>query len=345
MRKHAAAVAIAIALFVVSPHGEQTPPAGRGRGVPAAPGAPAAPLISAPAARQLAGTWTLVSVERPGNGGRLTSMPFPRGLLVLDSAGHIFEGVQHQRPQGSPPLGDRQQVLATFSGFWGRYTVQAGGESMTITPRGAVHPNIESAEFSRTFTLGSDPATLSPTSHPARLVMNAAASEPSPGTRWTWERVPPVENLSPSYRKVAGFWEHVIEKRMNLTTGASDDTTRAPSVIVYTPSGYVGVHFPPRNRSKLSSDQPTEEEARAALNGYLGYFGALTVYPGQVFHHPLANVGLIANGNTIKRFYELSSDNATATIIFPATTNGQGQQTTTSVTLKRLSGIDELMPR
>jgi hypothetical protein len=331
-----------IALFIVGPRGAQTPPTGRGQGAAAAP---AAPLISAPTPRQLAGTWTLVSIERPGTAGRLTSMPFPRGLLVLDSAGYIFEGVQHGRPQGAPALGDRQQVFATFSGFWGKYRVETGGQSLTIMPRGAVHPNLESAEFARTFTLGSDPARLSPTAHPARLVMTAGGNEFASGTRWTWERVPPVENLSPSFRQVAGFWEHVIEKRINLTTGASDDTTRAPSVIVYTPSGYVGVHFPPRNRGKLANEQPTEEEARAALNGYLGYFGALTVYPGQVFHHPLANIGLIANGNTIKRFYELSSDNATATITFPATANGQGQQTTTSVTLKRLSGIDELMPR
>jgi hypothetical protein len=153
--------------------------------------------------------------------------------------------------------------------------------------------------------------------------------------------VPPVENLSPAYRQVAGFWEHVVEKRITLTTGAADETTRAPSVIVYTPSGYVGVHFPPRNRARLASDQPSEEEARAALAGYIGYFGALTVYPGQIFHHPLANIGLIANGNTIKRFFEVSGD--TVIVTFPATTGGQGQQTTTSVTLKRLSGVDAMM--
>ena len=328
MRRHPAAAAVIVLLFVVCSLGAQTPPA------------------PAPGARQLAGTWTLVSIERPAaNGGRMTSMPFPRGLLVLDSAGYIFEGVQHGRPQGAPALGDRQTTFATFSGFWGTFRVDAGGQSVTINTRGAVHPNLQTAQFARTFTIGSDPANLSPTSHPARLVMTAGANEPFAGTRWTWERVPPVENLSPSYRQVVGFWEHTIEKRINLATGASDDTTRAPSVIVYTPSGYVGVHFPPNNRSKLAGDQPTEDEARAALAGYIGYFGALTVYPGQVFHHPLANIGLIANGNTIKRFYEVSSDNTTATITFPATGNAQGQQTTTSVTLKRLSGVDQMLPR
>jgi hypothetical protein len=299
-----------------------------------------------PLMRQLAGTWTLVSIERPGAGERLTSLPFPRGLLVLDSVGHIFEGVQHGRPQGAPVLGERQLAFATFSGFWGTYTVDgaanAPGQSMTIRTRGAVHPNLQTSEFARVFTMTADPPRLSPTSHPAKLTMTAGTGEPYAGTRWTWERVPPVENLSPAFREISGFWEHVIEKRVNLTTGTSAETTRAPSVIVYTPSGYVGVHFPPRNRSKLASDAPTEAEARAALDGYIGYFGALTVYPGQVFHHPLANIGLIANGNTIKRFYEASGDALTVT--FPATGTGQ-QQNTTVVTLKRLSGIEQMMPR
>lgn len=298
---------------------------------------------SRPTLQQLAGTWTLVTIERPGDGGRLTSMPFPRGLLVLDSAGHVFEGVQHGRPQGAPALGERQTVFATFSSFWGGYRLEPDGKTLTMASRGAVHPNLQSAEFTRTFTIGADPQALSPTSHPAKLTMTAGAGEPFAGTRWTWERVPPVENLSPAYRQVVGFWEHVVEKRINLTTGASDDTTRAPSVIVYTPSGYVGVNFPPRTRARLSSDQPSEEEARAALSGFIAYFGALTVYPNQVFHHPLANIGLIANGNTIKRFYELSGNIATVT--FPATATNQGQQTTTAVTLKRLSGIDEMLPR
>jgi hypothetical protein len=296
----------------------------------------------APAGPRLAGTWTLVSVERPGEGGRLTALPSPRGLLVLDSVGHIFEGVQHGRPQGSPPLAERQQAFATFSGLWGRYRVGADGTSIVITARGAVNPRVQSTDVTRSFTVAADPPALSPTSPPARLTMTAVSGDPVTGTRWTWERVPPVENLSPSYRQVAGFWEHVVEARVNLTTGTKQESTRAPSVIVYTPSGYVGVHFPPRERKPLASDQPTEEEARAALAGYVGYFGALTVYPGQVFHHPLAMVGLTAGGNTLKRFYEASGD--TATITFPANTNAQGQRTTTVVTMKRLSGIGEMLP-
>ena len=205
-----------------------------------------AQLQTAPTTRQLAGTWTLVSMERPVDGGRFAALPFSRGLLVLDTAGHIFEGTHHEQPQGAPALGDRQLAFATFSGFWGTYRVDAAGRAMTVSTRAAVHPNWQSAEFARPFTVTNDPPQLSPVSGPARLTITAGANDPSPGTRWTWERVPPVENLSPAFRQVAGFWEHVVEKRINLTTGASDQTTRAPSVIVYTPSGYVGVHFPRR---------------------------------------------------------------------------------------------------
>ena len=114
-------------------------------GVRGAQSPPPVPLM-----RQLAGSWTLVSIERPGAGERVTSLPFPRGLLVLDSVGHIFEGVQHGRPQGAPVLGERQLAFATFSGFWGTYTVDSTakteGQSMTIRTRGAVHPNLQTSE-------------------------------------------------------------------------------------------------------------------------------------------------------------------------------------------------------
>ena len=66
-----------------------------------------------------------------------------------------------------------------------------------------------------------------------------------------------VENLSPGYRKVVGFWQHVVEKRVNLTLKTETATTRAPSIIVYTPSGYVGVYFPPMSwASRLPAPSP-----------------------------------------------------------------------------------------
>ena len=89
-----------------------------------------------------------------------------------------------------------------------------------------------------------------------------------------------------------------------VSTGAVEsENKRAPSVIVYTPGGFVGVHFPTLNRKPFASDNPTADEARAALLGYLGYYGALTVYPGEVFHNILAGVSPAAGTHpaTIRR--------------------------------------------
>jgi hypothetical protein len=168
--------------------------------------------------------------------------------------------------------------------------------------------------------------------------VTSAAGEPHQGggTRWVWERVPNVENLSPTYRQVIGFWQHVVEKQVNVATGAvSRETKRDPSIIVYTPSGYVGVHFPRLGRKPFAATEPTDDEARDAMSGYVGYFGALAVYPNMVFHHVLAGVSF--SGTTLKRPLEISGSEVT--IKFPPT-----GQSSTWVTLRRLSGEKDMLP-
>ena len=76
------------------------------------------------------------------------------------------------------------------------------------------------------------------------------------------------------------------------------------------------------------------------MRGYVGYFGALGVYPGMVFHQILAGISP-APGTTLKRFFELKGTELN--IRFPATRNQQGQETTTLVRLKRLSGEKEML--
>jgi hypothetical protein len=57
-------------------------------------------------------------------------------------------------------------------------------------------------------------------------------------------------------------------------------------------------------------------------------------------HQVLAGISPAA-GTTLKRFYELKGTELSIT--FPPGTNQQGQQTTTLVTLKRLSGAKEML--
>jgi hypothetical protein len=156
----------------------------------------------------------------------------------------------------------------------------------------------------------------------------------------TWQRVPTVEHLTPAYREVVGFWRHVEERRVNTATGEVETAReRAPSVIVYTPGGFVGVHFPTLARTPFAGETPTEEEAQAA-RGYLGYYGALGVYPGEVFHNVLGGVSPSA-GAILRRFAAITGDELVVTI-----PSGNPQSTlATTVHLKRLSGVDDMLPR
>jgi len=259
-------------------------------------------------------------------------VPNPRGLLVLDGAGLVFEAAtraDRTRPTDeNKALTDAQRVFATYSGFWGRYKVNApANNTLTAHAEGALSPSVMGHDFTRTFKVDGD-----------RLTLTSVAVEPHQRgiTRWVWERVPQVENLSPSYSKVVGFWQHVIEKRVNLTLKTEVATTRAPSVIVYTASGYVGVYFPPMSATKpFAGTDPTDEEAREVLRGFVGYFGALGVYPGMVFHQILGGVSPTGT-QTLKRFFDLTPSGDEVNLRFPVAVNQQGQDTTTLVTMKRL---------
>jgi hypothetical protein len=283
----------------------------------------------------LAGTWTLTTFEQGGGGAAPTRVANPRGLLILDSAGNVFEFVTSlatQRTAGNQvPVADAQAAFAGYGGFWGQYRVDGGQKTITFRAESGINPNINGKEFRRSFEIDDN-----------RLTVTSVAEPQTPsGTRWGWDRVPTLDGLSPLYRQVVGFWLHIVEKRVNPTTGAiASETKRSPSVIVYTPAGFVGVHFPPLNRKPFAAASPTPEEARAALQGYIGYYGALTVYPGQVFHNILAGVSPV--GGTILRRSAVISGNE-LTVQLPATRNQQGQEAQTIVTLKRLSGEREML--
>ena len=285
----------------------------------------------------LVGTWTLTAVERAGADGAWNAQPLPRGTLILDGGGHAFELAEMGRrvpyAAAQATAAEAHAVYNNYSGFWGSYKADLSANRITYHPDGAISPNAMGQDLIRAFTLTGD-----------RLVVTATANEPDglSGLRWTWERVPQLETLSAANRKLLGFWRHVVEKRMNVTTGeVQSETERAPSVIVYSASGFVGVHFPPMNRAKFAALQPTDDEARAAIAGFVSYYGAYTTSPGVVFHHRLIILGA-APADTLKRFYEITGD--TLTLRFPPGRNQQGQEVRTEVTLKRISGEKEMLP-
>jgi hypothetical protein len=281
----------------------------------------------------LVSSWTLSSVERGVSGEKPERIPNPRGLLIFDAAGHAFEFMSTaSRQQPETPQADPLGMFAAYNGFWGGYRVDAAQKRITFKAQGAISLTTMGREFARSFQQSGDRLTM----------MSIDEPHAQGGTRWTWQRVPTVDHLSPFYRQAVGFWEHVVEKRVNVATGeVVSESRRAPSVIVYTPGGFVGVHFPPLNRKPFAAETPTADEARAAIMGYIGYFGALTVYPGEVFHNILAGTSPSA-GTTLRRFAEISGNELTVRLT--PTGNTQGQ-TSTVVILRRLSGEAEMLPR
>ena len=165
--------------------------------VPGAPGQAAAQATSiAPA--DLAATWQLVSLERGLSSEKPERNQQPRGVLILDSAGNVFEWVgTNPRQETDAPANDPVKALADYSGFWGRYRVDTAQKRMVFNARGAVSPNVSAREFSRTAERSGD-----------RLILTSIDEPHSRGgTRWSYERIPPIEAPGPTFRKAVGFWD------------------------------------------------------------------------------------------------------------------------------------------
>lgn len=292
--------------------------------------APPANAQRTDAAADLVSSWLLVAAERDVASGQARRVAGSRGLLVLDGAGNVFEfftAPSGDRPASAAP--DPRRAFMDNGGFWGRYAIPAPGR-IDFEAEEGVSPNVRDLKFSRTYELAGD-----------RLIVTTTDEPQAQGdVRLTWQRVPTVEHFSPAYREVVGFWRHIEERRVNTATGEVETAReRAPSVIVYTPGGFVGVHFPALARTPFAGDTPTEGEAQAA-RGYLGYYGALGVYPGEVFHNVLGGVSPSA-GAILRRFAKITGDELVVTI-----PSGNPQSTlATTVHLRRLSDADDMLPR
>lgn len=301
-------------------------------------GAAAVHAQPAKVADRLVGSWILVAAEKQASANPVRARA-PRGLLVLDGAGYAFEffAAAPARPEGTPAPTGPVATFEQFGGFWGRYTVDEAGSRLNFVAESGVSPNMTGLAFSRSFTLDGD-----------RLVVTSAR-EPlaQRDTRWTWQRFPTVESLSPVYREVVGFWRNVGERQVDLATGEIQrESQRGPSVIVYTPSGFVGVHFPPRVREPFKGETPAAEEAQAALRGYIGYFGALGVYPGEVSHDILGGFSPTA-GSILRRYAKITGDELVVRLQggIARGPDDEPPRTATEVVLKRLSGAEDMLPR
>ena len=281
-------------------------------------------------AAPMVGTWRLVTLERAAAARALAPVPNPSGILIQDAAGDVIEVVtQSGRPASLNPA----EQLTTYDAFWGRFTVDAGRSTATYQIAGDLNPGRRDQRAIRTFE-GKD----------AQLVLTESGIDGRPMTRTTWERIPELEAL-PAYQEgIVGFWQWTGAGLFNAKGISVREASRDPSVIVYTPTGHMAVlYLPPPGRKPFAASVPTVDEARAALQGSVSYFGTYIVQPKSraVFHYQLAALNPAAVGGSFMRNFEM--EGARVTLLFPPTTLN-GEQVRNTLTLKRLSGLAEMWP-
>lgn len=282
------------------------------------------------------GSWRLRKTERI-DGSAPVSLSNPQGLIIFDSAGHVAEIITRGNRKtyaipNRPTPEEALEAFNTFAGFWGSYRVDEKTRVITYRPEGAVNPSQMGQDIKRGYELSGD-----------QFVVTSEAGESNTEgiMRWTWQRVPDIENLSPEYRKMVGFWLWVGDKVINPADGSTISVSkRDPSIIVYAPSGYISVLWPPSNRKPLAGHMATGEEAKADMAGYIGYIAVLTLHPGWVVHHQVFAIAPGVNGS-LDRAYEVVGDEVH--LSFPPTPAQGGGMRQALVTLRRLSGAQEMI--
>jgi hypothetical protein len=279
----------------------------------------------------MAGTWRLVSVERAGSTEGLTRVPNPVGILIQDAVGHVIEIVtQSGRPASFNPA----EQLTSYQGSWGTFTVDAARSTATYVIAGDLNPGRKNQQVVRSLVRTD-----------AQLVLTETGADGRPASRTMWQRIPELEALPEYQESIVGFWQWTGAGLFNASGRNVREASRDPSVIVYTPTGHMAVlYLPPPGRKPFAGAVPTVDEARAALQGSVSYFGTYIVQPRSraVFHYQLGAVNPAAVGGSFMRNFEM--EGARVTLLFPPTTLN-GEQVRNTLTLKRLSGLAEMRPR
>jgi hypothetical protein len=278
----------------------------------------------------LVGTWQLTRLERTTDTQPLAQVPNPVGMLIQDASGHVIEIVSRAARPAS--LTAAEQFI-TYQAFWGSYTVDSSRSAATYQITGDLDPGRAGRRFVRSFERKG-----------TQLVLTEESTEGRPLNRTTWTRIPELEALPPYQEGVVGFWQWTSaglfnSKGVNVQPGVRDS-----SVIVYTPTGHMAVLYLPRPGRKPFADAvPTVDEARAAMQGSVSYFGTYIVQPRSraVFHYQLAAMNPTAVGGSFMRNFEINGEQVT--LRFPPTTLN-GEQVQNVLTLKRLSGLAHMWP-
>lgn len=288
---------------------------------------------AAPPSHPLVGTWSLASMESGATAQSLTPVPNPIGILIQDAKGNFIEIVTRA---GRPaPASRTPQVILdeflSYSGFWGTSVADPSRASVIYRISGDLNPNRTGQQVVRSYERKGD-----------RLILTESGGGGM--SRWQWDRNPELEALSDVQQPAIGFWQWVSAGLTDSKGVIVRPARRDPSVIVYTPTGHMAVvYLPPPGRKTFAGSQPTAEEAQAALQGSVSYFGTYVVQPKSryVVHYRLATPDPGATGSSLMRYFDIAGEQVT--LKFPPTAL-DGQTVTNVIVLKRLGGLSDMWP-
>lgn len=260
------------------------------------------------------GTWELTSVELRDAAGAL--LPVPEGpalgapgaigQLALGGAGHVGLAIMQQnRPRYEEAT--PEQALADIEGytaFFGTYAVDEAAGLLNVEIVGSRDPRLTGASHAGAVAAAADRLTLE---------LPASAAGVTPTT--VWSRLPDRNDLTPTQRRVIGFWRHVPNEG-----AAADDPPFRPGFIIYTAAGRMMVHLLDPERAAPAAGEPTAEEAQAAVGSYTSYFGPFSVDEegGYFVHYRIGHTLDLTDrpeaerttglGTDAQRFYEFAGD-------------------------------------
>ena len=86
-----------------------------------------------------------------------------------------------------------------------------------------------------------------------------------------------LPNLTPTHRKLIGFWKLINLERRTAKGEVSSTNPGMTGFLVYTASGHVMVHMMDPYRRRNAGVTPTADETMATYRSYTSYFGPYTV--------------------------------------------------------------------
>ena len=288
---------------------------------------------------QFLGAWKLVSIERRSPEGEVIPPEEDRGtplgyiMYDLTAGGSGVMGVVIQQANRATYAGDEPTpeetlaALSSYTAYHGGFSVDEAEGVVTHHLEASVNPSGAGSDYRRHFTFSGNRLTLQPPAGPSGNTVHL-----------TWERLPRLPSLSPEHERFVGFWRFAKIERGEVG-GEPElvDESYQNGFIIYTDSGHMAVHLVRPDRPLYAGDQPTAEEAQAALRTYISYFGPVTLHPdeGYIVHHREGCWVPTCMGSDAQRFYEMSDRQLV--LKPPPTTDDEGREMQSRLTWQRLS--------